>query len=127
MNTGDEPASVPDPELSSAEREYVRAHSGLVDPFGGTSDDYERLIKETRQRIASTRMSVAEVAHLLGMDQERLRESVEDPDLVGLVMHTPQADLRESATGPSVTPLEWLAAGGDPQAVWDILTHELLW
>ena len=127
MSANDDAASPTDPDVPAAEREYIRAHSGLSAPFDSTPADYERLTEETRLRIAATQMSVAEVADLLGMDEDRVRQLVEDPDLLGLVMHTPQVDLRQSTAGPLLTPLEWLANGGDPEVVWEILTQDRMW
>ncbi|TFD55057.1 hypothetical protein E3T43_12630 [Cryobacterium sp. Hh7] len=127
MSANDDAASPTDPDVPAAEREYIRAHSGLSAPFDSTPADYERLTEETRLRIAATQMSVAEVADLLGMDEDRVRQSVEDPDLLGLVMLTPQVDLRQSTAGPLLTPLKWLADGGDPEVVWEILTQDRMW
>ncbi|WP_104088718.1 MULTISPECIES: hypothetical protein [unclassified Cryobacterium] len=126
VNENAKDPSAPEPDLSARERTFLTTHSGLSDPFEATLEDYERLTEEELQRTAATLMSVSEVAALLSVDEDLLREKMENPDRVGLIMHTEQFDLRQS-DGPPLTPLEWLADGGDPKAVWDILTEEIQW
>lgn len=120
--TSNDGEHAPTPEMSPEEREYVIKYSGLTDPFGGAPGDYAALVAETARRIEATRMSFAEVAALLGVDEQKLRDAAVREDL-GLTMHTTQSDLRLTDGGP-LTPLEWLAAGGDPQDVWDLLTQD---
>jgi len=113
----------PESELTPEERAYILAHSGLSHPFDAAPGVYERQLAESAERIRATQMSFAAVAALLGIDEERLRGAVTATHL-GLVMHTPQADLRLSDDGSPMTPLQWLAAGGDPEDVWDLLTTD---
>jgi hypothetical protein len=113
--------------LSKTELEYLRVHGGTANPEGATTPEYERLVAETERRIQAAQMSVQDLARLLNVDEPSLTAHVINPDLVGLIMSTPQTDLRWRDDGPPLTPLEWLKLGGSTKPVWDLLTTEISW
>jgi hypothetical protein len=115
------------PKLPAWEAQYLREHGGYAEPEAVPAGEYERLVEETAKRIEATRMTVDEVAALFGVEPAALERAVVDAQHIGLVMHTPQNDLRDTYSGEALTPLEWLRNGGSPDDVWVLLTSDTWW